>query len=195
VNLVSSDLFFRRMPEIKKIPLFPLHLFLLPGERSELHIFEERYKELVRHCVSENEVFGIACNARENWKNFGSLVRISSILKHYEQGEMDVEIECIGLFRLKKFFYTVDERLWPGGYVEDWSNPLLPESEQLESVPHGSADSTDIYDLNLSLSDKLRFASIIDGSAQSEFVASRKRLLELLEEQEEACYNDLIYLN
>lgn len=183
------------MPEVKKIPLFPLHLFLLPGERSELHIFEERYKELVRHCVSEDEVFGIACNARENWKNFGSLVRISSILKHYEQGEMDVEIECIGLFRLKKFFYTVDEQLWPGGYVEDWSNPLLPDLDHWKVALDGHAQRTNIYDLNLSLSDKLHFASIVDGPAQSEFLASRKRLLELLEEQEEACYNELIYLN
>ena len=183
------------MPEVKKIALFPLHLFLLPGERSELHIFEDRYKELVRHCISENEVFGIACNARENWKNFGSLVRISSVLKHYEQGEMDVEIECVGLFRLKKFFYTVDDQLWPGGYVENWSNPLLNELDSFDTVLEPDAEEIDIYELNLSLSDKLRFASITDTPSQSEFVNSRLRLQKLLVEQEEACYNELIYLN
>lgn len=195
MNLVSFGLFFKHVPEVKKIALFPLHLFLLPGERSELHIFEDRYKELVRHCISENEVFGIACNARENWKNFGSLVRISSVLKHYEQGEMDVEIECVGLFRLKKFFYTVDDQLWPGGYVENWSNPLLNELDSFDTVLEPDAEEIDIYELNLSLSDKLRFASITDTPSQSEFVNSRLRLQKLLVEQEEACYNELIYLN
>ena len=108
---------------------------------------------------------------------------------------MDVEIECVGLFRSKKFFYTVDDQLWPGGYVEKWSNPLLNELDSFDTVLEPDAEEIDIYELNLSLSDKLRFASITDTPSQSEFVNSRLRLQKLLVEQEEACYNELIYLN
>ena len=30
-----------------RIPLFPLGVFLLPGERTGLHIFEPRYRQLI----------------------------------------------------------------------------------------------------------------------------------------------------
>nr|MBA2536404.1 ATP-dependent protease [Actinomycetota bacterium] len=41
-----------------EIGLFPLELVLLPGERLPLHIFEERYKELIGECIEEGGAFG-----------------------------------------------------------------------------------------------------------------------------------------
>ena len=32
------------------IPIFPLNVVLYPGEILNLHIFEPRYKELVKEC-------------------------------------------------------------------------------------------------------------------------------------------------
>ncbi len=32
------------------IPIFPLNVVLYPGETLNLHIFEPRYKELVKEC-------------------------------------------------------------------------------------------------------------------------------------------------
>ena len=42
-----------------RIPLFPLGLVLLPGEPVPLHIFEPRYKEMVRVCLDGDHPFGI----------------------------------------------------------------------------------------------------------------------------------------
>lgn len=41
------------------IPLFPLHAVLCPGIVLPLHIFEDRYRALTRHCLESGEPFGV----------------------------------------------------------------------------------------------------------------------------------------
>lgn len=41
------------------LPLFPLNSVLFPGVPIFLHIFEERYKQMINHCVSERKPFGV----------------------------------------------------------------------------------------------------------------------------------------
>ena len=41
------------------IPLFPLHTVLCPGIVLPLHIFEDRYRALTRHCLDTGEPFGV----------------------------------------------------------------------------------------------------------------------------------------
>jgi Lon protease-like protein len=42
-----------------QIPLFPLHTVLSPGLALPLHVFEERYRLMVRRCVDESTPFGV----------------------------------------------------------------------------------------------------------------------------------------
>lgn len=42
-----------------EIPLFPLHTVVCPGIVLPLHIFEERYRALTRHCLQTGAPFGI----------------------------------------------------------------------------------------------------------------------------------------
>jgi Lon protease-like protein len=42
-----------------ELPLFPLHTVLCPGIALPLHIFEERYRALVRDCVESSSPFGV----------------------------------------------------------------------------------------------------------------------------------------
>lgn len=42
-----------------KVPLFPLNLVLFPGQSLPLHIFEERYKEMLQRCLRERMPFGV----------------------------------------------------------------------------------------------------------------------------------------
>lgn len=41
------------------LPLFPLNLVLFPGLPVRLHIFEERYKRMISHCIETQSPFGI----------------------------------------------------------------------------------------------------------------------------------------
>ena len=40
-----------------ELGLFPLPLVLLPTERVPLHIFEERYRELIAECIDSGEEY------------------------------------------------------------------------------------------------------------------------------------------
>ena len=44
---------------MSELPLFPLNSVLFPGTPLSLHIFEERYKLMIRRCIDVNEPFGV----------------------------------------------------------------------------------------------------------------------------------------
>lgn len=44
---------------IQKLPLFPLNTVLFPGAPLTLHIFEERYREMIRRCLEQSSPFGV----------------------------------------------------------------------------------------------------------------------------------------
>jgi Lon protease-like protein len=47
------------MTQLVSMPLFPLKTVLFPGMLLPLHIFEERYKTMVRECLEKEEPFGV----------------------------------------------------------------------------------------------------------------------------------------
>ena len=44
---------------LTRIPLFPLNLVLFPGMDLPLHIFEDRYKDMIGECLNQNAPFGV----------------------------------------------------------------------------------------------------------------------------------------
>lgn len=43
-----------------KLPIFPLNMVLFPGAPIQLHIFEERYRQMIGRCLEQNTPFGVA---------------------------------------------------------------------------------------------------------------------------------------
>jgi hypothetical protein len=63
-----------------KIPLFPLEVVLFPEAALPLHIFEDRYKEMVGVCLAEKIGFGVVCAQREGLAVVGCTAEIVRIL-------------------------------------------------------------------------------------------------------------------
>ncbi len=42
-----------------ELPLFPLNTVLFPGMPLPLHIFEDRYKQMIQYCLEEKQPFGV----------------------------------------------------------------------------------------------------------------------------------------
>ena len=42
-----------------ELPLFPLNTVLFPGQMLPLHIFEDRYRLMIRRCLAEDLPFGV----------------------------------------------------------------------------------------------------------------------------------------
>ncbi|PKB68605.1 MAG: hypothetical protein BZY82_00005 [SAR202 cluster bacterium Io17-Chloro-G3] len=45
--------------QVQEIPLFPLNVVLLPNMVLPLHIFEERYKQMISMCLENDSRFGV----------------------------------------------------------------------------------------------------------------------------------------
>ncbi len=100
------------------IPMFPLNTVLFPGETTKLYIFEERYKHLVDDCLDNDAAFGIPFLEKGKVKKYGCEVKISRILKTYENGGMDILVEGTNLFRLLEFSEVLRPKLYGAGLIE-----------------------------------------------------------------------------
>ena len=74
------------------LPLFPLDLVLLPGVPLPLHIFEPRYKEMIKECLEKKSQFGIVRAKEEAFVNTGCTAEIINVLKTYPDGRMNIQI-------------------------------------------------------------------------------------------------------
>lgn len=81
------------MPLNTLLPLFPLDLVLLPGVPLPLHIFEPRYKEMIKECLDHKNVFGIIRSKEEALANIGCTAEIMNVLKKYPDGRMNILAE------------------------------------------------------------------------------------------------------
>lgn len=79
---------------IDDFPLFPLETVLLPGERTILHIFEQRYRDLVARCIEHDELFGmVLANEDGSPREFGCATAIAEVLERFEDGRMNILVE------------------------------------------------------------------------------------------------------
>jgi uncharacterized protein len=75
------------------IPLFPLDLVLLPSVPLPLHIFEPRYKEMIKECLEEKKDFGLIRSHGESLVTIGCTAEIIQVLKTYPDGRIDILTE------------------------------------------------------------------------------------------------------
>jgi ATP-dependent Lon protease len=72
------------------LPLFPLQLVVFPGGAVPLHIFEDRYKEMVGEAEAAGAEFGVVLAKDGGIVNTGCTVLVESVLMRYPDGRFDV---------------------------------------------------------------------------------------------------------
>jgi Lon protease-like protein len=100
--------------EIERFPLFPLGLVLLPGELVPLHIFEERYKQMIGECLDEEREFGVLWLADDELKEIGCAARITRVLEQFDDGRMNILAEGTTPFRMER---RIGDLAYPAGDV------------------------------------------------------------------------------
>lgn len=83
-----------------ELGLFPLGIVLLPTEQLPLHIFEERYKELVDECLEEDGEFGLVYADDDGLRDLGTRARVVEVLTRFEDGRLNILVEGGDRFRL-----------------------------------------------------------------------------------------------
>ena len=88
----------------ERIPLFPLNVVLLPGAELPLHIFELRYREMVKNCLEEKSEFGMLLSLPKGLARVGCTAEILSVAKRYQDGRMDILTAGRAPFRVVELF-------------------------------------------------------------------------------------------
>lgn len=99
------------------IPIFPLSIVVFPHENLNLHIFEPKYKQLIRECVDQKKLFGMPVVINNKLQEMGTLLEIQEISKEYETGEMDIKTRGTKVFRILEVIDSVPEKLYSGAIV------------------------------------------------------------------------------
>jgi len=87
-----------------RIPLFPLNVVLLPGADLPLHIFEPRYREMVRDCLDNKAEFGMLLALENGIAGTGCTAEILEVAKKYNDGRMDILTVGRAPFRVVELF-------------------------------------------------------------------------------------------
>ena len=76
-----------------ELGLFPLGIVLLPTERLPLHVFEDRYKELVEECLEQDTEFGLVYADSDGIRDVGTRARVAEVLTRFEDGRLNILVE------------------------------------------------------------------------------------------------------
>ena len=180
--------------------MFPLRIFLFPGEQTTLHIFEPRYLQLVTECLENNEFFGIPYQGKTTLSELGSLVKVNQILKKYESGELDVLIECQSNFKIHHFQNKNENKLYPLGSLSKIQKTTFEPSPELikqatnylghlidDSKETKSEELISLNNLtnlvNLSDDEKIRFIGLNENK-KNEFLVNKFKFMLILLTQE-----------
>jgi Lon protease-like protein len=113
------------------LPLFPLHVVVFPRTPFPLHIFEERYKEMVGGAIRDESEFGIVLAKEDGIVNAGCTVTVEKLLQMYPDGRMDIltrgrrRFEIVSLNEEKEYlqaevsFFDDDDSATPSQELRD----------------------------------------------------------------------------
>lgn len=122
------------------IPIFPLSIVVYPHENLNLHIFEEKYKQLIKECFEQKKLFGMPVVINDKMQELGTLLEITEISKEYENGEMDIKTKGTKIFRVLEVIDSVPEKLYSGAIVNYPHNhehgKRLVMNKVLEAIKH-----------------------------------------------------------
>jgi uncharacterized protein len=94
--------------ELEELPLFPLNTVLFPYAQVQLHVFEDRYRQMIGECLRYDSPFGIVL-IREGSEVggysepylVGTAVRILNV-ETYDDGRMDIQVVGERRFRIRE---------------------------------------------------------------------------------------------
>ncbi|HCR19223.1 MAG TPA: ATP-dependent protease [Candidatus Latescibacteria bacterium] len=104
-----------------ELPLFPLEMVMFPQRNVPLHIFEERYKEMIAGCLEDESEFGIVSGRDDAFQTIGCSAKIASLVNQFPDGRMNIVIRGRRRFRVLE---RIDIHSYISGVVEEIPDEL-----------------------------------------------------------------------
>ena len=99
------------------LPQFPLQIVVYPNENLNLHIFEPRYRQLIKESEEDGVTFGIPTFLNNRVMPYGTEVQLLSIEKRHEGGAMDIKTKGLGVYRMEQFINPIPGKLYAGATI------------------------------------------------------------------------------
>ena len=173
-----------------EIGLFPLGIVLLPTEVVPLHIFEERYKELIGECVELGRDFGLVYADDDGVREAGTRARVADVLERFDDGRLNVLVEGGERFHVERLtrgrsFMTAEveplEDEW-GEPDEDAATRATEAFRALAAVAGSEAEVPDTESERLSFAVAARVEIAADAKQELLELRSENARLERLRE-------------
>jgi Lon protease-like protein len=145
-----------------KIPIFPLNLVLFPNQLLPLHIFEERYKQMIKDVTAADKIFGINLIEPEPGKSESDLTEPVgctaeiNLAVPLDDGRLNIVVA--GRKRYRILHYT-DKLPYHIAEVEFFSD----EPDHSESTERTAQKVKSEFLKLIELANKLNNASAFDG--------------------------------
>lgn len=133
-----------KFSRIKQLPIFPLPVVLLPNELLPLHIFEPRYRQMLKDAQINNNLFGLSYfnpeNSLESRPEIGSVGCIAEIKQVQTLEDGRSNILTVGAIRYRLEGYAATDEPYLVGEIsvfEDYeSDPaiLQPLAEEVYAM-------------------------------------------------------------
>lgn len=122
-----------------KIPLFPLDMVLFPGSALPLHIFEERYREMVGECLAAGAPFGVVRAEGEQMALIGCTARVVRVVERYPDGRIDILCEGMRRFEIEALDSSRDFLQAEVQYFEDdGARSTRPQREECAALHYAT---------------------------------------------------------
>lgn len=116
-------------------PMFPLGSVLLPGMVLPLHVFEDRYRALVRDCMAGDRRFGVTLIERGSEVGGGDIRAMAGTMAQIVQADELPDgrwaMVAIGSHRIRVTGWLPDDP-YPVAEVEEW--PDVPSADPATAV-------------------------------------------------------------
>lgn len=134
--------------QLEEMPLFLLHTVLFPHALIQLHVFETRYRDLIRDCLSEDRPFGIVLirsgdEVGELAEPYlvGTAVTIKKV-HTYDDGRMDIQVQGERRFRIR---HIEEGRSYLRGLVEPVHEYPIEETMEARDVIASARDEFEAF--------------------------------------------------
>ncbi|MCC5935337.1 MAG: LON peptidase substrate-binding domain-containing protein [Candidatus Cyclonatronum sp.] len=171
------------------IPLFPLQLVLFPGDKLPLHIFEPRYKDMVKECLELNLPFGIVSFIDKQVSKVGTFASIVRVETEYDDGRLDIVTRGSDRFMTRSYSHS---RTFLQGSVTSFNDEQQLSPQDADLLAQVLSQFEELAELA-----KLRFENPALANPKNAFgfghiigfdLAQKQNLLEIKSETERLQY-------
>lgn len=175
------------------LPMFPLNTVIIPGEVRTLHVFEDKYQELVADCIANQANFGIPYIKGGQISEYGVEVSITKILQQYPDGEIDIEIKGIQPFKIIKYTKILKPKLYGAANIEEYEEDVASNRYKLfrsfkkfikqaknQEIPVENLTNVSVYKvahlLDLTNDEKLQLIAFDNLKEKEDFLIAKIKL-------------------